>query len=356
MRIAILATTASLLLSAACCQAADPNEDASSASLGAVEERAIALLSAGRQQEAERLLSDTIAKCSKLSRVLSLIEDSHDKAIALLYSRPGRYRERQRLLFLHAACVRSRFETEEAYYLFDVVVAMDVRTAIGQSALLVRRLDSSKFVQRQEGAVDYYLAQLGKLAEANPEDIAIRWMAAVQCRSWDKNELGVQHYKKLLEVWNPGPVLVHQTYANLLHELGRYDEAVVERRKAVEMEPASWSYDGLANTLHRLGQFKSAYEAHSQAILRDPTCSLYWSNLASTLADEGRLDEAIEICKQSIVLDAKNLRAWRIWSRCLERQGRTADALDKYREVQAIFPDNEEAKSKIAALKKASGE
>ena len=63
------------------------------------------------------------------------------------------------------------------------------------------------------------------MVENHPADPLLRWMMAIQCRSRGDNEKGVVHFAKLLEQWSPGPVLVHQTYANLLDNLDQYEEA-----------------------------------------------------------------------------------------------------------------------------------
>ena len=126
-------------------------------------------------------------------------------------------------------------------------------------------------------------ADFKKLVDENPDDIMIRWMLAVQCRNWDRNAEGAELYRQILERWNPGPVLVHQTYANLLDELGRFEEALVERYKAVKMEPAAWSYDGLGNTLDSLGRYKEASEAHAKAARLAPASLPIWFHWARGL-------------------------------------------------------------------------
>ena len=116
------------------------------------------------------------------------------------------------------------------------------------SARLIRRLDSDQMKWATPQIVNDAFADFKKLVDENPDDIMIRWMLAVQCRNWNRNAEGAELYRQILDRWNPGPVLVHQTYANLLDELARFEEALVEHYKAVKMEPAAWSYDGLGNT------------------------------------------------------------------------------------------------------------
>jgi thioredoxin-like negative regulator of GroEL len=169
----------------------------------AVESRVDELLSAGRQAEAEALLRQ--------------------------YAEP--YRTNQRIMFLRACCSRSRFQVDRSFPLFAAVANMDADTVSGRCAWHIMHLDGQR-------DIDEHSASLRRLTDENPDDTMVRWMAAVQCRTFDRNEEGVEHYKKILEKWDPGPSLVHQTYANLLSELKRYEDALVERRMAVELEPA----------------------------------------------------------------------------------------------------------------------
>jgi tetratricopeptide (TPR) repeat protein len=177
-------------------------------------------------------------------------------------------------------------------------------------------------------------------------------MMAVQCRNYDANHEGVFHYKKLYEIWNPGPVLVHQTYANLLDELERYDEALVERRKAVELEPAGWSYDGLGNTLTHLGRYDEADDAYARAIEFDPDSASHWTNWANEVIAAGEFSAGIAKCQKALHLDPNYSRAWDNWGHALELQEKLEEALEKYKKALSIDPSDQYARRRIEYVKK----
>jgi tetratricopeptide (TPR) repeat protein len=170
-----------------------------------------------------------------------------------------KYHQDQRLAFFQAACVRSRFEIEQANPLLIKVAVMNPASAQGQCAQLVVRLDS-------KGTATYDFRSLRSLVRRNPDDLLLLWMLAVQCRNHNLNAEGVQYYARLLKMVGTGSSLVHQTYANLLDELGRHAEALPHRRMAVKLEPASWSYGGLASTLSALGRNDEALKASMKAM------------------------------------------------------------------------------------------
>jgi tetratricopeptide (TPR) repeat protein len=343
------------------CLKAEPPENleniAASQSLAWLEENVLHCLGTGDQQEAEALLEDELERKPDLARMVSLL-DSHHLADAkkMFEDRPNWYRDQQRLLFLHAACLRSRFEKEDAFRVFRAVCRIDSKTPAGRCAYHVLALDVRAAAVLGVKYVDGQFAELERLADANPEDVVIRWMLAVECRTWNRNELGAKQYRIILEKWTPGPVLVHQTYANLLDELKRHDEALAERRIAVEMEPAGWSYDGMANTLHYLGRFLEAEQAHTKAAELNPSSARHLLNWAATLHDEGKQDEAIEKCRRALVLDARSVPARWIWADCLESQNKKAEALKELLELSEIYPLHARLNSRIADLKMQLGE
>ena len=224
-----------------------------------VEENVVKLLAEGKQSLAEELLNDQVAQCPKALRVTQLIATGDtQEAERFLQANRDEIQGGQRIFFLLGACIRSRFDKHTARLVFHTAWAMNPKTPSGKCALCMMRLDSSQGMWGQQRQVDEAFAELRRLVNAHPEDVVLPWMLAVQCRSWDRNAEGALLYKYILTKWKPGPVLVHQTYANLLDELGLYKAALKERYQAVKMEPAPWSYDGLGNTLDHLGRFKEA--------------------------------------------------------------------------------------------------
>ena len=302
-------------------QATKPaSQPASKPALSNIETRFLALISEGKQSEAENLLEKQ-------------------------YTKAGNQPINPRVVFLTACCLRSRFMVEDSYPIFKTIAERDGGSVEGQCAIHILYLDSRKDVEK-------HFEALRKLADDNPDDLMLRWMVAVQCRTLNKNEEGVKHYKKLLEKWNPGPVLVHQTYANLLDELNRFDEALVERRKAVELDPAPWCYQGLGNTLASMNKFQEANEAYAKSVELAPEGASYWRCWAWGLERQGNFDEAIVKAEKAIALNPKEWRAWNTWGWCLKSQGKHEEAIAKFRKALEINPDDNNARTQINNLEK----
>ena len=229
---------------------------------------------------------------------------------------------------------------------------LDHRTPSAKCAYCVMWLDSTQIYVGPKQEQDRAFRLLTRLADANPTDLMIRWMLAVECRTWDRNEEGVAAYKIILDHWKPGPALVHQTYANLLDNLKRYDDALVARYQVVQMEPAGWSYDGLANTLHGLQRYDEACAAHAIATRISPQRSLYWSNWAVALNAQQKYDDAIAKCERSLKLAPTNGRAYWQWGVALDGQGKTREALEKCKMAKITSSDAPKLDEFISDLEK----
>jgi tetratricopeptide (TPR) repeat protein len=192
----------------------------------------------------------------------------------------------QELAFYAAALARSRFISPDAGKLFDYTASLDASTLFSRVSRLIVDLDDRRDVERN-------FTELESIVEQNPEDMMFRWLLAIQCRmfAYDKEspaqeayyKKGVEHFKTILEHWNPGPVLAHHTFANLLDDLYMNGEALPHRCIAVRQEPKGWSYLGLWWTLSDLNLYPEAKTVIERAIACDPTHQQYAANLRDSI-------------------------------------------------------------------------
>ncbi len=180
-----------------------------------------------------------------------------------------------RFIFFQGARIRGYFDLQSAAPYFQYVAKAMPNDPYGRASKLILSLDSGR-------DIDANFKSLDDLSASNPKDVLLLWMDGVQCRTHDKNEIGVQRYSQLLKLIapGPGPGIVHQTYANLLDNLNRFDDALPQRQLAVKLSPATWSYDGLGNTLTSLKRWKEADAAYQQATSREPNDARYWRHWA----------------------------------------------------------------------------
>jgi ankyrin repeat protein len=181
------------------------------------------------------------------------------------------------LLFLKAACVRSRFDVEAASRLMARVVQVAPRSVEGLCAACVLGIDFSGDLK----TANHFLGGIAALCRAHPDVLPVRWMAAVMARAvslehaempWSQlrgvQSFGVENFEAVLSRINgrEGPSVLHQTYANLLEGLEAMEEAHKHRLTAVRLERAPWSLDGLAASFMQLSRFQEALAACDEAL------------------------------------------------------------------------------------------
>jgi tetratricopeptide (TPR) repeat protein len=257
-----------LLLWQPCVVTAAPTTAPAQAS-HAVIDRAMKSLVAGDQASAEHVIMESIA---------SAIDSGKNPDVEEV--------------FLSAVMTRSRFEIREAAPAFDYVREHSPKSPHGQAATCILLLDS------EAPGLERNFAALLELSTRQPPDPLLLWMVGVQSRSLNRNEIGVSAYAQLCKQWNPGPVLVHQTYANLLDALSRSEEAVSHRQLAVQLEPEPWSYDGLGNTLTALKRWKEADDAFAHSTSMAPNDPHYWRNWSISKMARGDLSGAAALAEK----------------------------------------------------------
>jgi ankyrin repeat protein len=234
-------------------------------------------LAAGNQQNAEKLLADTLE------------EDSQ------LFS----------LYFWNGVLARSRFSVRDSAPYFFVTASKFGDTPEGQAAACILGLD---FSVEQRSALYYYNALL-LLAAQNPRSVPIRLMAAVMARTLTRSNKfglegerktrillsGVREYEAVLTLLEPGtgPVLVHQTFGNILDDLEAYDRAVAHKLTAVKLERKEWSLHAAAWSMYSAGLYSEALPLAQEAIALDPSNENYHWTSANILWALGRPTEAL---------------------------------------------------------------
>jgi serine/threonine protein kinase/Tfp pilus assembly protein PilF len=146
----------------------------------------------------------------------------------------------------------------------------------------------------------------------------------------------------------------HAWLGSSLINLGRIDEAIVEIREAVRLDPQNGqSYQALARALWvGRGDFAGAIPMFEKAIELNPEAGYSYLQLGLLLAWEGRFDRAEEICRRAVELQDQyisgnaglqvvgaNARLGYVYY----LQGRYADALREYERGLAFVASSDHA-------------
>jgi tetratricopeptide (TPR) repeat protein len=127
------------------------------------------------------------------------------------------------------------------------------------------------------------------------------------------NEIG--HFYKNAFLEEPKPiasgsqmsVLDYVNRGAAFDSLGRFDEALEQLEKAIQLNPSfSWTYTNRGNVHQRMGQYREAIEDYSHAILLDADRVTPFINRSSAFRMLNEYDKALQDINQAVLLSPKN--------------------------------------------------
>ena len=242
---------------------------------------------------------ETTNACSAYQSAIDLLaEGQQKKAKEWVNEVIVLYPEDQSLLFLLGVLERSYFHKRDAFKAFSGTYALGQETMRGQVALLSSMMDS-------DIGIDTGFESFRKLIKKHPDELLLRWLFAIQCRSHRKHsDEAEEQYLIIMNKWNPAPIMVLHTYANILTEtLHRPEEALVFRKQALAIAERGWTYQGYANTLRKLNRDEEACEAFEKAVEIKPEYVKYLRQWGNCLLDLGQVEKAYKVFRRAYAID-----------------------------------------------------
>ena len=175
---------------------------------------------------------------------------------------------------------------------------------------------------------------------ANQRDISTKYLNAVILHNQGKYEEAIILKRELVHE-QPESARYHDSLGVTLHEQGRYEEAEEEKRKATGLEPENAGYhDGLGVTLHEQGRYEEAEEEIRRAVELEPENARYRDNLSVILHAQGRCEEAEKESRKAVKLEPETARYHNSLAATLYEQGRYEEAEEEKRRATELEPEN----------------
>ena len=128
--------------------------------------------------------------------------------------------------------------------------------------------------------------------------------------------------------------------ASLYYE-GRLEEAILEYRKAQEMNPELTSPKlNLAVIYKDLGLYPQAIEEYKKALESSTDDGYVLKNLGLAYYLNGQLKEAIEVYKKAAKIEPEDPDVCFNLGRCFQEKGLLREAISQYRKAIEVGPDN----------------
>ena len=153
----------------------------------------------------------------------------------------------------------------------------------------------------------------------------------------------IENYRKAIQI-NPDSAVPVYSLGLALAAQGRFDEAIENYRQAIQINPNYCdALNSLGVALAAQGRFEEAIENYRKAIQTKPNSSEAQYNLGNALAAQGRFEEAIESYRQAIQINPNYCEALNNLGIALANKGRFDEAIEAFRQAIQVKPDFSEA-------------
>jgi tetratricopeptide (TPR) repeat protein len=159
----------------------------------------------------------------------------------------------------------------------------------------------------------------------------------------------IVEYRKALEI-EPGFGGARSNLGVALMDKGSTEAAIAEFRRALEIAPGDAEiHNNMGMALRRGGRLEEALAQYTQALDIRPDDFGANFNLGNALLQAGRVDEAITRYGRALEVSPDNVDAHINLGNAFRRTGRIDSALDEYRRALEIEPGNATARANLEA-------
>ena len=153
----------------------------------------------------------------------------------------------------------------------------------------------------------------------------------------------IVQFRKALEIQQDNAD-AHDNLGNVLLQKGSVDEAIIHYQKALEIKPDSAdACCALGNALSQRGRLDEAMEQFQKAIHLQPDLDRAYYNLGNLLLQKGRVDEAIIQCQKALEIKPGCAEAHYSLGNALLQERRVDEAIQQYQSALETKPDYAEA-------------
>lgn len=172
---------------------------------------------------------------------------------------------------------------------------------------------------------------------------------------WDLDS-GGREFRRAIEL-NPGYATAHHWYAWHLSLLGRYDEAIVEMRKAENLDPLSLIINAdLAELLVVAHSYDESIQQSRKTIEMDPNFALAHNQLAQAYLQKHMYDEAVAELQKAVQLSGRSPTCIANLARAYVASGKRNEAVQLLSELKKRSSPGYSNASEIALIYASFGE
>lgn len=207
--------------------------------------------------------------------------------------------------------------------------------AMSDSLLGLELMDAAEMVMRNA-------------VEAKPDSRELRYELAEMYAASLRYENALEQFRMTSEMGSSRPLdagaernqlsFIHQRMGQVCTELNRFDEAVEEFRRALEISPELVeSRLALAGLLSDRGDVETAITEYERVIGQDSRSAVAWYGLAKAYLRLGQLSDAIGAAQRALAIDPMNRNAQYVLGTTLTRAGRREEGQQLLRDYSSAL-------------------
>jgi len=155
-----------------------------------------------------------------------------------------------------------------------------------------------------------------------------------------------EEYESAINYYNKS--LLEQTDRKVTQQLRKTEKCLVDKKKSEYIDPAiSEAAREEGNNFFKLGKYPEAVKSYTEAIKRDPSNPIPYSNRATAYTKLGEYREAIKDCDLALAIDPSFIKAYLKKGHAYFVMEDFSQCLTIYDQAMQYEPDNEEISQAI---------
>ena len=146
-------------------------------------------------------------------------------------------------------------------------------------------------------------------------------------------------YASILEA-EPNNASVLNLYGLLKHQQNQFKDADFYIKKAIEINPCAYFYEGLGRVYADSSNYNEAINIYQKALNLEPQNFYVWFNLALAYKNNGQLNESINAYENALIINPNSFDVYFNLGSLYESKNDTLSAINCYKKASEYNPND----------------
>lgn len=228
-----------------------------------------------------------------------------------------------------------------------------------------RRVETTyeKAIEKEEVTRDVVKSTKSKLEIESDEEVPKNSSLTRQQQALEHNELGnlyeskgryeqaIAEYEKAIEL-DPKLAMAYSNLGSVYSNIGLLNKAIVKYKKAIRIDPkATFAHNNLGNAYYARGNYSRAIKEYKITLILDPSSAYAYNNLGDAYLRKGHPNLAIRYFNKAIELDPDSFIAYSNLGDAYQLREEWDKAIEYYEKALELKPDYIPAGKELSHLR-----